>query len=156
MNGNEAALAFWNRYLAASGLAEALRHARVSASMPGDARNADELLRLYLDGKKSAGSGLVRDYELAGDPLPSPGAFWILLDSKGTPRLIVKCVRVEIHAFDEVPAAIAVAEGEGDLSLAYWREAHAKFFAPYLAKLGIGDLARERVVTEFFEEVFRA
>ena len=143
---------FWNRYLAVAG-DPALARAQVSASMPGDERNADELLSLYLAGKKSAGSGLVRDYEQAGDPLPRAGTYWILLDSKGVPRCIAKTVRVELHRFRDVPEYVARAEGEGDLSLAYWRKAHAEFFGTYLAKLGITDLENEMVVTEFFELV---
>lgn len=78
--------------------------------MPGDARNADELLQLYLSGRKTAGSGLVRDYEVAGDPFPAIGEYWILLDRWGAPRCIVKTTRVELRPFAEVGAEVAAAE----------------------------------------------
>ena len=62
---------------------------------------------------------------------------------------------VEIHSFDSVPERVAIAEGEGDLSLSYWREAHASFFAPYLAELGISELGQAEIVTEFFEVLYQ-
>jgi 5-formyltetrahydrofolate cyclo-ligase len=96
---------------------------RITAAMPGNEAIADELVELYLAGKKTAGSGLVKDYETAGDPLPKVGDQWTILDSRRRPRATAKTVRVEIHRFRDVPVEIAIAEGEGDLSLDYWREA---------------------------------
>lgn len=127
---------------------------KVSAAMPGNKQIADGLVKLYLSGKKTAGSGLVKDYETAGDPLPAVGDFWIVLDSQERPKCIAETVRVEIHPFCEVTEEIAVAEGEGDLSLNYWRSAHKRFFDPYLAKFGISDLDNALVVTEFFNVFF--
>jgi len=119
--------------------------------MPGNSDIADSLVELYLCGRKTAGSGLVKDYELAGDPLPRIGDYWIVLDSKGQPRCVAKTIRVAIHSFESVTEEIAIAEGEGDLSLEYWRQGHQKFFAPYLDKLGIEDLRKAQIVTEFYE-----
>lgn len=123
--------------------------------MPGNKQIADSLVSLYLSGKKSAGSGLVKDYEIEGDPLPQIGNFWIILNSNEEPVCIVKTVRIEIQKFENVSPEIAKAEGEGDLSLAYWREAHRAFFVPLLPRLGIEDLNSALVVTEFFEIVYR-
>lgn len=146
--------AYWDRYLSQCAPSERPRIEDVDAAPAGDERNADELLALYLSGKKTAGSGLVKDYKMAGDPLPSVGRFWIILDWAGNPRCIVKTIKVEIHRFDEVPSYIARAEGEGDGSLEYWRDEHARFFEKYLDELDITDLNSEPVVTEFFELVF--
>lgn len=143
---------FWNRYLSVS---SADANARVSASIAGNETNADLLLQLYLDRKKSAGSSLARDYESSGEPLPTVGGYWMILDSKLNPRCIVRTIRVEIHPFDKVPQYVAQAEGEGDLSLVYWKSAHAEFFQPYLAALGYSDLGQEQIVTEFYELVYK-
>ena len=72
-----------------------------------------------------------------------------------TPRCIVKTIRVELHIFADVTEEIAIAEGEGDLSLSYWREAHTSFFKQYLNEWSISDLNKELVVTEFYELVFK-
>jgi 5-formyltetrahydrofolate cyclo-ligase len=98
---------------------------------------------------------LVRDYEVAGDPLPKVGNYWVVLNSNEQPKCIAKTIRVEIHSFEDVSPEIARAEGEGDLSLDYWRESHKEFFTPLLPELGIEDLNSALVVTEFFEIVYR-
>ena len=124
--------------------------------MAGDAGLADELLHLYLSGRKHAGSGLVRDYEVAGEPLPEVGDYWIVLDSRNRPTCLLRTVRVETHRFDQVTDAVALAEGEGDGSLGYWQNAHRQFFAPHLERLGIKDLESAQVVTEYFQLVHTA
>lgn len=145
---------FWQEYV--STLNEAPIQPEIEANVPGNDEIADELLELYLSGKKTAGSGLVKDYELAGDPLPKVDNYWIILDSKKNPKCIVKTLRVELYQFDQVPEEVAIAEGEGDLSLDYWRKGHIKFFTPFLKSWGIENLDKEKVVTEFYEVVYKA
>lgn len=145
---------FWQAYLQEAGVLDS-NGLTVSAGMPGDEQIADELVSLYLNGQKTAGSGLLKDYEQAGDPLPEVGNFWIILDSHARPRCIVRVIRVEMHLFREVTEEIARAEGEGDLSLEYWRKAHQWFFSRFLEKLGITNLNEERIVVEFYELVYR-
>ncbi|WP_372367498.1 ASCH domain-containing protein [Candidatus Uabimicrobium sp. HlEnr_7] len=123
----------------------------VHAAMAGDKTIADSLLSLYLQGKKTAGSGLVRDYVEAEDPLPKVGDYWIILNAQNIPKCIVRTVAVEIHLFKDVPLRIAVAEGEGDLSLEYWREGHRRFFEKYFV---LDNLDEEQIITEFFEVVY--
>lgn len=135
---------------------DAGRHGQVVAEMAGDTRIADELLQLYIDGKKTAASSLAIDYSRSGEPLPAIGKLWVILDSKETPRCIVKTVKIETHRFDQVPEKVAIAEGEGDCSLAYWYEAHRWFFEPYLMEWGVEDLDKEMLITEYFEVVHKS
>ena len=149
----EKELQYWNSYLDI--LKDKPNNPHVEASIAGNLEIADELLSLYLSDKKTAGSGLVKDYELAGDPLPNVGNYWIILDSKKESRCIVKTVRVEKYQFDQVPERVAIAEGEGDLSLEYWRKTHLEFFTPFLEKWGVTNIDKEIVVTEFYEVVYK-
>lgn len=48
----------------------------------------------------------------------------------------METTHVEVRRFDEVDEAFARDEGEGDLSLAYWRGAHRWFFAGTLPGIG--------------------
>jgi 5-formyltetrahydrofolate cyclo-ligase len=144
---------YWEKYLSTLDIVPLNPH--VESGIAGNENTADQLLELYLSGKKTAGSGLVKDYKLAGDPLPKAGNYWIILDSTRNPRCIVKTIRTEVHQFAKVPVEIAVAEGEGDLSLEHWRDAHIEFFTPFLKAWDIEDLAREDVITEFFEVVYQ-
>lgn len=152
---NDDAKRFWDAYV--ESLEPDARPVRpvVTASMAGDERVADALLQLYLDGTKHAGSGLVEEYTQTGEALPRVGDYWIILDAKQAPRCIVRTSRVLTHPFRDVPEEIAIAEGEGDLSLAYWRQAHRWFYAPYLECLGIDDLEQALVLTELFDVVYR-
>lgn len=146
---------YWHAYLAITPEAHD-EEGSVVAGAPGNDEIADKLIDLYLTGRKTAGSGLVEDYLATGDPLPQVGDHWIALDSRGNPRCILRTTRVETHRFLDVPERIAVAEGEGDLSLDYWRSGHARFFAPHLKDWGLSRLEDATVVTEFFELVYRA
>ncbi len=92
---------------------------------------ADELLALVLSGAKTATSGALWDYEAEGEQLPKPGALGIVTDGRGVPHALVVTTRVEIVPFDEVSAEHAYLEGEGDRSLATWREVHERFFTEH-------------------------
>jgi uncharacterized protein YhfF len=42
---------------------------------------------------------------------------------------VIRATAVEVRRFGDVDEEFAWTEGEGDRSLAYWREAHLRFFA---------------------------
>lgn len=146
---------FWQRYLSSLPAATRPRHPRVEAALPGNREVADELINLYLTGKKSAGSSLVKDFEINGEPFPAVGNYWIVLDRKNKPCCIVKTIRVVFHRFKDIPEDIAKAEGEGDCSVAYWKKVHEKLYSPYLEKWQINNLQNTKVITEFFEVVYK-
>jgi uncharacterized protein YhfF len=153
MSLTELAQKYFDTYV--EGLSTPILSSNVSANMAGNKEIADHLLSLYLRGKKTAGSGLVRDYKKAGDPLPQIGDLWVVLDSNGVPNCILKTIRVEINKFKDVPEEVAFAEGEGDSSLRDWRELHKRFFMPFLLNCGIENIDEEEVVTEFFRMEYR-
>jgi len=151
LNDNE--LKFWNKYLKT--LENSLENDFVEAGIAGDPNIANELLELFLNGKKTAASGLVKDYEICDEELPEIGEHWIILDVDQNPKCIVKTIKVVFNRFDQIPLEIAIAEGEGDLSLEYWQKAHVEFFTPFLKEWGIADLNSEMVVTEFYKLVYK-
>lgn len=111
---------------------------------------ADALLALVLDGTKTATASALSDYESEGEALPSPGTLSIVVDGAGKPRVLIVTTRVDVVAFDEVDAEHARLEGEGDLSLSYWRAAHQEFFS------ATGSWSPDmQVVLERFEIVHR-
>jgi uncharacterized protein YhfF len=146
---------FWNRYL--QSLSPSFRpvNPRVEASYAGNRSIADGLLVLYLCGRKTAGSSIVEDFISAGDPLPLIGNYWIFLNSKDEPSCILRTERVVFNKFKDVPVEIAIAEGEGDLTLEYWRKVHAELYLPHLSNWGVGNLDDATVVTEFFKIVYK-
>jgi 5-formyltetrahydrofolate cyclo-ligase len=155
MNLRPAEFAYWQKYLVSVGGDENLAKAFVSASHAGNAQITDEFLELYFSGKKTAGSSLMEDFLAAGDPLPTVGNHWIYLNSKDEPSCILRTEKVVRHKFKDVPVSIAIAEGEGDLSLDYWKRVHAELYQPYLQAWGVSDLNEATVITEFFKIVYR-
>jgi uncharacterized protein YhfF len=85
---------------------------------------ADELLALVLAGKKRATCWAVSE-GLKGAAVGKP---MVALDGQGRPRAVLKTIELTQRRFDEVDAAFAHDEGEGDRSLAYWRAAHTRYF----------------------------
>jgi len=89
---------------------------------------ADELLALVLSGRKTATCGALRDFGGA-EPVPEVGRRDVVLDGRGRRAAVIETISVEHKRFDQVDAEFAAAEGEGDLSYEYWREAHQAYFA---------------------------
>ncbi|MCI7552125.1 MAG: ASCH domain-containing protein [Actinomycetaceae bacterium] len=154
--------AFWTHAVIAAKLYPASAYAgqdditslRPAAFAFGATREeADELAQLVVDGKKTATSGIVKEYLSEGEPLPVKGDMAIVADGRGIPRALIRNTRVEITPFAEVGDAVALAEGEGDLE--HWREVHEAFFAEHIPSFAQGSDGEARmVVTEFFEVLY--
>ena len=89
----------------------------------GPPAEADALLALVLAGKKTATCWAARHGELT-----HVGRRVVLLDSTGRARSILETISLERRRFCDVDDDWARAEGEGDLSLSYWRKTHRTFF----------------------------
>lgn len=85
---------------------------------------ADALGKLVLDGTKTATCS-----RYAGENILADVGLSILLASDGAPLCLVETYEITVRRFGDVDAEFAAAEGEGDLSLDYWREAHRDFFS---------------------------
>ena len=84
---------------------------------------ADELLGLVLKGVKTATCSTEDEPNTS-----TPGECWIVLDGRGTPRCVIESTEITYRRYSDVDAVFAHDEGEGDRSLAYWREAHRQYF----------------------------
>jgi len=120
---------FWRSFVEASGI-----DGPYSAWAFGNtAEMADELGLLVRDGPKRATASLLSWYEGPDadddEAMPVAGALSVVLDGRGEPLCVIRSVTVEVRPFGEVDEAFAWVEGEGDRSLAYWRDAHISFFA---------------------------
>lgn len=84
---------------------------------------ADALLALVLDGRKTATCCA------AAQMGPTDiGERSIILDGAGKPAVLIETIGCDAVRFCDVEAEFAAAEGEGDLSLGYWRDAHQRYF----------------------------
>ncbi len=115
---------------------------------------ADELYKLVLEGKKTATASLV--WENEDDPTNAPilNGYSIVTDFDGNPKCVIKTTKIETKPFNEVDELFAAKEGEGDLSLRYWREAHLKYFTRKCQELGKQPSEAMLVVCEEFKLLY--
>lgn len=66
----------------------------------------------------------------------------------------METAEVAVRRFDEVDEAFARDEGEGDLSLAYWRDAHRQFFTATLPAIGCRFSEDMPLVCERFRVIY--
>jgi uncharacterized protein YhfF len=116
---------------------------------------ADELGALIAQGTKTGTCSALWEWEAEGNPIPEVGLITIALDGRGEPLCIVETVEVTLRNYNEVDAEFARAEGEGDLSLKYWRAVHKRFFTRVLSKFGREFSEEMPLVCERFKVIFK-
>jgi uncharacterized protein YhfF len=121
----------------------------------GEPALADELADLVLAGRKCATTSLPIEFTSLNEPWPSVGDLSIILRGDGAPAAIIERTQVTALPFDAVDAAFAALEGEGDGSLAYWREAHREYFARACERLGGHFDPQTTVLCQIFRVVWK-
>jgi len=116
---------------------------------------ADRLGALIINGTKTATCSALWEWEAEGESPPETGAVTIVLDGCGEPMGIVETTEVSIRKHNEVDADFARNEGEGDLSLRYWREAHKSFFSRILPEIGLEFSEDMPLVCERFRLIYK-
>lgn len=114
---------------------------------------ANELAALILAGTKTATCSARWAWDHDGDPRPEAGRMTVVTDGSGRPVCIIETTRVAERRYDEIDAAFAAAEGEGDRTLAFWRAAHKEFFTRTLPPLGLAFSTGMPLVCEWFRVV---
>ena len=147
---------YWDQFLSSLPRHSPYRMKAYVAEGWGDSpRLADELGVLIVQGIKTATCSALWEWEAKGNPIPEPGLITIALDGRGEPLCIVETIEVSIRKYNEVDAGFARDEGEGDLSLEYWREAHRNYFSRVLPKFGMEFSEDMPLVCERFKVIYR-
>ena len=116
---------------------------------------ADELGQLVVSGIKTGTCSAVWEWEAEGNPIPEVGLISITLNGQGEPICILETTEVTLRRFNEVDDNFAHSEGEGDLTLRYWRKAHTNFFSRVLPKVGKEFSEDMPLVCERFRVIFK-
>lgn len=116
---------------------------------------ADELGALIVNGTKTATCSALWEWEAEGESPPETGAVTIVLDGRGEPIGIVESTELTIRKYNEVDADFAHDEGEGDLSLRYWRQVHKNFFSRSLPEIGKEFSEEMPLVCEQFRLIYK-
>ncbi|MEQ1645707.1 MAG: ASCH domain-containing protein [Pyrinomonadaceae bacterium] len=95
-----------------------------------------ELAELVIAGTKTATASLEKTNELIPENAPIDNGYSVVTDFDGEPRCVIRTAEIRHIPFREVDAEFAADEGEGDLSLEYWRRVHRDYFEKESAQLG--------------------
>jgi len=114
----------------------------------------DGLAALVRAGRKTATASAFPLYEAEGEPLPQAGEYNVILDSQDNAVCVTRTKKVCVTPFCEVNERHAMLEGEGDLSLEYWRQVHRAFFTGEMEAAGLHFDESMPVVCEEFEVIY--
>jgi uncharacterized protein YhfF len=149
-----AADAFWQAYLETlpSGLRQ---RSYFEAFQFGAGRAmADQEAQLVLDGIKTATSDLIWHMEWNQKPRWKVGDEHIVLDGGWRPVCVIRTTELEKKRFCDVDAAFAYHYGEGDRTLAWWREHVFAWYASQCREMGVEPGQEMPLLCERFEVVY--
>ncbi|KPI18574.1 ASCH domain protein [Actinobacteria bacterium OV450] len=106
-------------------------------AFPGPVR--DMLVAAVLSGAKTSTTGLLTEYEVAGDALPVVGGRMVVMDSAERPVAVLEVTDVRILPLAEVDLEHALDEGEGYTSVADWRDTHERYWHGPQMREVLGD-----------------
>ena len=122
---------------------------------PDRVAGIDALAQLAHENQKRGTAHLAVQFEHDSIPMRNIGDYWIILKCDGTPICVVQIIGIEITPFDQVGPVFAASEGEGDLSLSYWRDAHIPYYQSQCERWGIAWREDLAVVCESLIAVYR-
>jgi uncharacterized protein YhfF len=141
---------FWNKFIETIQPGVERPETYQSWAFGRTSETADKLASLVMDGLKTATAGLVWNFEAEIEPFPQVGQYNLILNGKGEPVCIIQTTSVEVKPFNAVDDRHAMEEGEGDLSLAFWREVHWRVFSEECADIGLSPDVEMPVCCERF------
>lgn len=112
---------------------------------------AHELVELVIHGPKRATAGLLWFNEIHPQAAPVPDGYSVVTEFDGAPRAVIRTTWLDTRPFSDVDRLFAWDEGEGDRTLADWKDGHWKFFWRECAALGRAPSEDMPVVLERFE-----
>ena len=155
MNKVDRIAQFWQSFLDSLPAVKRISYKKYSVwHFCNNEKDANELVDLVLQRKKTATCGLLWSYEMEGEILPKTGEISIITTWVGEPMCIIETSDVKITPFEDVKEEHALKEGEGDLSLAYWRRVHWEVFSRECAKIGKEACEDMPLVCEQFELIY--
>lgn len=153
---NEKIEVYWQRFLSSQPSDSPYRTKSYVAEGWGvGPEMADELGALIVEGTKTATCSALWEWEAEGESPPETGTVTIVLDGRGKPMGIVETTEVTIRKYNEVDAEFARDEGEGDLTLRFWQEAHKNFFSRTLPEIGKKFSEEMPLVCERFRLIYK-
>ncbi|MCG9699935.1 ASCH domain-containing protein [Vibrio natriegens] len=119
-----------------------------------DEYNANLCAELVRMGQKTASCSMELWYSEHGEAMPQVGHLQVVTNWDGEPVCVIEITEVSTRPYSEVGEDFARAEGEGDRTLQWWREAHTRFFQAECDELSIEWHEQRLLVLERFKVVY--
>lgn len=124
---------FWQKYRREHGIDAADYHA-CSLADPAildpsvqtlDLSDHQALIKAH---RKNGTAHLAIDFQRNEIRRRRPGDYWVILSPMGEIWCLVRVASVTEYSFNQVPQEWAEVEGEGDISLRWWQDAHRAYY----------------------------
>jgi uncharacterized protein YhfF len=147
---------YWAQYLASLAASERPARSYVEAfSFGWKPEHAREIAELVLAGAKTATGSVLWSYEVDAKRLPEAGDLWIVTGGADDPMGIIETTQVRIVPYDEVTPDYARDGGEGDRSMAAWRDIYWRYLELECRRIGREPSPKAPLVMERFRLVYR-
>ena len=150
---------FWEEACAYLGISENSRHCALTFAEPNRETDVAEWIDPIADNAvnrmKRGTAHLAMQFEKDDIPMRQVGDYWIVLKCDGSPQCVVQIIGIEILPFNKVGPIFAASEGDGDLSLRYWRQGHMAQFKDQCKRWDVAWCEDYPVVCESFITVYR-
>ena len=153
MRGSPEIFEFWNAFCEISDEVEPSSDYQVW-HFGNSPKMAQELTALVLAGRKTATASLAAVNHLKPHEAHVVGGLSVVTDFFGSPACVVRTTAMEHVRFSEVTSDFAALEGEGDLSLEYWRRVHREYYTREALELGVDFDESSLVCCEQFELLY--
>ncbi|MCP4178320.1 MAG: ASCH domain-containing protein [bacterium] len=115
----------------------------------------NKLLQLVKDGKKTGTSCTKDSFDASDEVIPKIGDLHIITNWDKKAECIIKTTAVNFIPYKDVSSGFAKKEGEGDLSLQYWRDVHFKIYKREQESYGKKFNSDTLIVCEEFELIYK-
>ena len=142
---------YWNRFIKQH---EEYKESKYEVWSFGYTENlANKLIGYVRAGKKTGTSSALEMYEI-DEKVPEEGNISIITHGNGLPGCIIRTEEIRKKKFKEITEEEARLEGEGDLSLEYWRNVHDHFFRSEYEEKGKEFTDEIPVIFERFQVIY--
>ncbi|PCJ22682.1 MAG: RNA-binding protein [Flavobacteriales bacterium] len=117
-------------------------------------KDANECADLVMKKIKQATCSSLISFEKENEPLPKVGDIDIITNWNGEALAIIETTEVTLITYHQIDESFAIAEGEGDKSLAYWKKVHWDFFKRELAEFGESPSEGMMLIAQKFKTIY--
>ena len=152
---NQSVENLWNAFLKANPN-NPIKKIPLSFYFCDNKKDADICANLVVKGKKQATATSLWWFETHNEPLPKAGDQFVITDWDENAKAVIETIRIEQVPYHEITAEFAKIEGEGDLSLAYWKRVHETYYKREMEPYGVQFNETMIIVCEYFKTLFVA